>query len=275
MWLGKPKEKTLKMAWQIQRQEKTSFLVGTAHFFPFSFRTSLRKLFQRVDSVVLEGPLDDQSLARAAKSGACDAHCTQIIGALTPKALEKVIEIFLPRGSASLPLLGVAASSSSRDVLISELSKMRPWLMFFTIYKGFLDRKGWKHSVDLEAYQLAIELRKETIFLETIEEQIEVLENISVENITDFLNRIEQWDKYILDFSRWYLDGDLRSVTSNPYKFPTRSPYVIQRRDGILCERMVPYLNRGNHAIFVGIPHVAGILRLLAEQGFVVQQPQW
>lgn len=272
MWHRKEKEKTLRMVWEIQRQRKTSFLVGTAHFFPYSFRTSLRNLMERVHSVFLEGPLDDQSMKKATLAGACEGDCAEIINSMDQVSLTKVIEIFLPKGSAPLQFLGVAATTSPRELLISQFKQMKPWLMFFTIYKGFLDRKGWKHSVDLEAYQLAKELHKGINFLETMEEQIEALENMSVDQISDFLNRIDNWDEYIADFTKWYLDGELQSISSNPYKFPTRSTYIIQRRDSILCDRMVPLLERGNVAIFVGIPHVLGITRLLLSKGFSVGQ---
>ena len=60
---------------------------------------------------------------------------------------------------------------------------MKPWLAFFTLWSDYLKRLGWKYSVDLEGYQIAREMGKKIIFLETIDEQIQVLQSISHANI--------------------------------------------------------------------------------------------
>jgi hypothetical protein len=68
---------------------------------------------------------------------------------------------------------------------------MKPWMVFFSIYYQFLESNGWKSSVDMEAYRLAREMRKETVSLETIDERIQVLEGLSRTMIIDFLKRID------------------------------------------------------------------------------------
>jgi uncharacterized protein YbaP (TraB family) len=108
--------------------------------------------------------------------------------------------------------------------------------------------------------------------MEAIEEQIEVLESLSRQQMTDFLKRIGLWRAYTRDFVRWYLNGDITPIASNPYGFPTRNPRVIDRRDAIFCEKMKPYLGHGRAAVFVGIPHIPGISRILAEAGYIVEQ---
>jgi hypothetical protein len=55
------KERELRMAWELERRGRRSTLVGTAHFFPYRFRAALRGRIQRTDTVLLEGPLDDDS----------------------------------------------------------------------------------------------------------------------------------------------------------------------------------------------------------------------
>ncbi len=273
MWFGKnTKDKTLRMVWEVSLFYKKSFLVGTAHFFPYSFQSSLTEIIRQVDLVLLEGPLDQGNLNKAVESGVGVGQSRNIIDALDRKTLRKIIELFLPGEFSRFSFIGTRHSLTPEETLISELERMKPWLMFFTIYKGFLDKKGWRYSVDLEAYSTAQRLGKDIGFLETIDEQIEVLNNISTESIIDFLSRIQNWNDYIKDFTKWYLEGDLQKIAVNPYKFPTRSPYVIQRRDKILCDRMLPHLKQGNVASFVGIPHVQGIKRILLDNGFKVDQ---
>ena len=70
---------------------------------------------------------------------------------------------------------------------------MKPWLAFFTIWSSYLKANGWKYSVDMEGYNVAEELDKPIVYLETIEEQIKVLENLSKQRIVYFLNQVDQW----------------------------------------------------------------------------------
>jgi uncharacterized protein YbaP (TraB family) len=148
---------------------------------------------------------------------------------------------------------------------------MKPWMAFFTIYTTFARKHGWKHSVDMEAYGLARKMGKNTAFLETIEEQIEVLEGLSFEQIVDFMRRIDHWKSYMDNIAKWYLKGDVQQIASNPYGFPTRHPWVIERRDKIMYTRMLPHLARGRAAVFVGSPHVVGISRMLQAEGYEVR----
>ncbi len=124
----------------------------------------------------------------------------------------------------------------------------------------------------MEAYAIANELGLRIVSMEAIEEQIEVLESLSLQQMADFLKRIGLWRSYTSDFVRWYLDGDIATIASNPYGFPTRNSRVIDARDTIFCEKMQPYLERGHAAVFVGIPHVPGISRILARAGYTVEQ---
>jgi len=260
------------MIWKVTWNQRSSFLVGTAHFFPYSFRSPLTSLLESVGKVFLEGPLDEVNMSRAAESGVCGQGCRHVLEALDKKTLMKLTDLFLPGGTKNLPLVGVSHRISPEDAVLTMFERMKPWLFFFTAYKGFLDRQGWKYSVDMEAYEIAQSLGKEVHFLETMDEQIEVLENLSLNHIVNFLNKISEWEHYTKDFTQWYLDGNLDRVTSNPYNFPTRSPYVIQRRDAILFERMLPHFEQGSVAVFVGVPHVHGIKGMLVQKGVRVEQ---
>ena len=126
----------------------------------------------------------------------------------------------------------------------------------------------YKYSVDLEAYNIAVELGKNILSLETIEEQIKVLENLSHEKILDFLKRIGNWDAYAKEYVKCYLAGDLIKLKSNAIGFPSRHSSVIDRRDKILYERMLVHLEIGNTVAFVGAPHIRGISEMLRSEGY-------
>ena len=61
------KQKKLKMIWQVQKNGTVSKLVGTAHFFPYSFRNALRRCLQNARIVMFEGPLNEDSMAQSGK----------------------------------------------------------------------------------------------------------------------------------------------------------------------------------------------------------------
>ncbi len=150
---------------------------------------------------------------------------------------------------------------------------MKPWLAFFTIWSNYLKKNGWTYSVDLEGYALAEGLGKKIVFLETIEEQINVLENLARDRIIEFLKRVDQWHELAQGYVRCYLAGDLEQIKSKGLRFPSRHHSVIDHRDKIFYERMLEYLEQGDAVAFVGAPHVPGVSKLLREDGYQIKGP--
>ncbi len=262
----------LRMVWRVGKGGRTSFLVGTAHFSLYSFRKSLTRLLKESEAALFEGPLDPPSMEKVVAAGMQGKNADGILDELDAKTLrtiEKVLDLGASAHGSSLDLQ--LPSPAPKIRLAPVVSPMKPWLAFFSIYTTYLKKQGWNHSVDMEAYAIANELGKKVVFMETIEEQIEVLETLSFQQMADFLRRIDSWRTYTSDFMQWYLDGDLSKIARNPYNFPTRNPWVIDRRDAIFFEKMQPYLERGGAAVFVGAPHVAGVSRMLADAGYAVE----
>jgi uncharacterized protein YbaP (TraB family) len=150
---------------------------------------------------------------------------------------------------------------------------MKPWLAFFTIWSNYLQKSGWTNSVDLEGYSIAGQLAKKIVFLETIEEQINVLESLSRERIIDFLKRVDQWHEVARDYAACYLAADLEKLKSKGLRFPSRHHSVIDRRDRCFYERMSEYLDEGDAVAFVGAPHVRGMSKLMRDDGYQITGP--
>ena len=62
-------QKKLRMLWRVEKDGRASHLVGTAHFFPYSFRRALTRLMRNVEIVMFEGPLDQASSEQIAAYG--------------------------------------------------------------------------------------------------------------------------------------------------------------------------------------------------------------
>ena len=109
--------------------------------------------------------------------------------------------------------------------------------------------------------------------MESVEEQVAVLEGLSYDRIVEFLRRVDRWDEYRKEYVRRYLSGDLENIRTTATGFPTRHRSVIDRRDEAFYERMRPYLDEGGAVVCVGVPHVPGICSLLQTNGFQIHGP--
>lgn len=145
-------------------------------------------------------------------------------------------------------------------------------MAFFSLWTAFLARRGWNQSVDLEAWHLALDMGKAVCAMETIAEQLDVLESIPLPRIARFLRDCRLWDRFIRQNARAYLRGDLDKLFGTSVEFPTRTERVVHRRDARFFERMVPFLEEGGCAVFVGSAHLINLRRMLAEAGFTVRR---
>lgn len=266
-----PKQRPLAMLWEVDADGRRSWIAGTAHFFCYSFESSLRRLFQEVDTVLFEGPLDRASLDQVSRIGRNPSpEARSLMDLMEPndvRLLERVVEG--PRGSWAR-LFGLE-SPHAPDVRLL-LSKTRHWMAFFSIWTGYLARHGWHQSVDLEAWELARDMGKAVLGMETIEEQIETLESIPVARIVAFLHRCREWKKYIGRNVRAYLKGDLQAMMGTSIEFPSRTELVINRRDARFMTRMEPFLREGRCAVFVGSAHMLNLPGMLTDAGFRVRR---
>jgi len=275
MFWRRTKEKELKMIWKVEKKNKKSYLVGTAHFFPFSFKTSLYRCIKDARTVIFEGPLDQQAMEQVVNCGFDHYNNDHLFDDLDRKIIDKITAKLAPRCRNKNMLFILDLRKLRVENPVHAMVKgMKPWLAFFTIWSSYLKANGWKYSVDMEAYNVAEELDKPIVYLETIEEQIKVLENLSKQRIVYFLNQVDQWHELAQDYVDCYLCGDLEKLRSKGLRFPSRHQSVIDHRDGIFYERMQPYLMQGRVVAFVGAPHVPGISKLLREDGYDIRGPR-
>jgi hypothetical protein len=263
----RPAQKRFAMLWEVEKNGRCSWIGGTAHFFCYSFESSLRGLLERVDTVLFEGPLDQASLDQVARIGRSpDPVAPRLIDAMTEEEVHQLERVVCgPRGLWAR-FLGLQASNPP-DVRFF-LSATRPWMAFFSLWTSYLGRHGWTQSVDLEAWHLARGMGKAVWAMETISEQMETLESIPIPRIVNFFRRCGEWNRYIKRNVRAYLKGDLEGMMGTSSEFPTRTEMVISRRDSLFHERMEPFLAQGRSAVFVGSAHMFNLRDLLAGAGF-------
>jgi len=273
--LRQPEQRPLAMLWRLEKKGRVSWIAGSSHFCRCSFRQSLISLFEQVDTVIFEGPLDVDSLLEA------DGY-----GEVPPVPGSRIIDFLEPDDVARLQkcLCGPDWRDNGRhshrlpeEKLFWFLEKTQPWYGFFSLWTAFLERRGWENSVDLEAWELARSLGKVVFGMETIAEQMVPLGSVSMSRIVSFLRACGQWDRFRRRNESAYLWGDLDMMTGTSTEFPSRTSQVIDVRDQRFRERMRPWLERGSTAVFVGSAHMLNLRWMLKEDGFDVRKvlPTW
>lgn len=262
-----PRQRRFAMLWEIEGGGRRSWIGGTAHFFLYSFDFSFRDLFERVDTVLFEGPLDPGSMEQVAAVGnAPDPGTPRVIEHISEEEFRRLERAVCgPRGFWAR-MLGLEQADPP-DVR-GLLTGTRPWMAFFTLWSRFLARRGWAQSVDLEAWQIAHEMGKTVHPMESIPEQLETLESIPMARIASFLRSCREWDGYIRRNARAYLKGDVERMFGTSIEFPTRTELVIHRRDARFLDRMRPYLEEGNCVVLVGSAHMINLRGMLADAGY-------
>ena len=265
------KEKHLRTVWKVEQERHASFLVGTAHFSPYSFKKSLTKLIQGVDTVLFEGPLDRESMAKVVQYGQKAENAPSLYEALDPQAIKEINRFLAARSApqtTAVPYLDLIHPTNS-DFLEIHTRGVRPWMAFFTIWSAFLN---WKHSMDVEAFQIAQKLGKKIQYLETIEDQLAALDGIPFERIVNYLNHIKHWGGHKKVFMKAFLEGDIQQFFSMTGEFPTRCESIIAKRDLIFFRRMKVFFEKGKTVAFVGVGHIPGIRKLFLDEGYRVIQ---
>ncbi len=261
------------MLWELEKNGRVSWIGGTAHTCRYSFANSFRKLFSKVDTVIFEGPLDADNFALVAEAGRRPPPGTPRVAPHLSEPEIRALERIVRGPEGRLARFLNTENPRPADVRYL-LEHTAPWFAFFSLWNAFLERNGWLHSVDLEAWSMARDMGKTVIGMETIQEQIISLESITLERILRFLRACRDWDNYRKRNAAMYISGDLDSMMGSSAEFPTRTQTVIGLRDQRFRERMMPHIEKGRCAVFVGTAHMLNLRHMLAEDGFTVRPPK-
>lgn len=262
----------LRTVWEVRKAARTSYLAGTAHFFPHHFRRSLRWYLYRAETVLLEGPLDDASMRRVIESGAAKGAGRSLAEALDTATVLKInAEFGAPAPAFSLhPLYDEIFGGDPGSQLCVQIQGLKPWMGFFRIWTHYLREHGWTYRVDLDALRAASDLGRPVHILETIEEQIAALEGVPLSRILEFLRAVD-WTEYRRQYVRHFLAGSLDALAATARVFPSYCESVLERRDPVLYERMRPHFERGKAIAFIGILHCPRVIDLLRSDGYEVE----
>ncbi len=266
-WRGR----RLRTVWRIEKEGRSSSLVGSAHFCPYRFKRALTELIQPSETVFFEGPLDPESMAKVAEYGCRGENTPSVYDALDAGAIQEInqqLSVRIANRTISRSYLELMRPANP-DFLEAHTRGVRPWMAFLTIWSTLLD---WEHSMDMEAFTIAQKLGKKIQFLETIEDQLAALDGMPFDRIVNYLNHAEEWKRHKDLFLKAFLKGEVEKFISLTGEFPTRCESIIQKRDPIFFKVMKPYFNEGKAVAFVGVGHIPGIIQMFQDEGYKVHQ---
>lgn len=249
----------IKHTYFVQKGEASSLIVGTLHATPLSHRGFLRSHLQRVKTLLLEvSPqeleLKDRMLFDFA--GRTDLSLNQL---LSEQEVERVRKA-LPVKCRLLPKYRALTET--------------PWIVRLLIIRKVFDRNMW-HPVEAHAYEAAQELGLPTSGLETLREQYEAMAALDQRYIIESLRSIHTFeDSYKVTIDVYYR-GDLGEIekllySDNPHYAVARR--MVEIRNEMILQRMMPFLEEGDVAILLGIAHCPFLFRELRDLGFSIEK---
>lgn len=257
------------MIWEVEKNNRISWVSGTAHFFCRSFENSFRRLYKNVHTVIFEGPLDNGFMEQVEAAGKIlPPGKIPIYDGLSQEEIQRLEKIV---NSLQGSLFSRSATKKPLDIP-HLLRTGNYWYAFFTLWTKFLELRGWKESVDMEAWRIASDMNLKIVGMESLEEQLESLGSLPRERVINFMRNCAQWRTYAERNKRAYLAGDLEKMMGTSAEFPTRTEHVVGRRDQRFRERMRPWLEEGGCAVFVGCAHMVNLRHMLKADGFRVRQ---
>ncbi len=271
IWANLPEQRPYAMLWEVRKNDRISWIGGSAHFFCYSFENAFTELFNQADTVIFEGPLDNESLQLVEANGReLTKEQQPLFDRLTKAEIQKLSRMvrgpegFLPR---------ILNMEAKRKIDVNwYLQNTRPWTALFTLWTGFLERQGWQQSVDLEAWNIAHDMGKTVVAMESLEEQLASLNSVPPDRVVRYFQNCDRWPKMIKRNVKNYLAGDLMGLMGTSAEFPTRTETIISKRDERFRQRMRPFMEQGRCVVFVGTAHMLNLRHMLTEDGFTLRQ---
>ena len=166
-------------------------------------------------------------------------------------------------------------------VPLEKLPKLKPWAAFTLMGRP---KPVNAATLDMVLIQTARSLNKPIISLETMEELLEPMENLSINDQITILNDTVCNHKQIIrnswELVQLYLARDLAGMmafSDQPHfdegVFNRYIQGILYKRNERMLERIIPYLNDGSAFIAVGALHLAGengLLRVLKNKNYHV-----
>ncbi len=257
------------LLWRVEGAAgKPSYLFGTVHSDDprvTRLQPPVARALDGADSFVMEVVLDPMALVQLTASSMLPPQ--QSLGKLVGEATyRRVVDAMAGYGYPE-----------------PAVSRLKPWVVLSTLS---IPRPRSGEILDLVLYKRALGQGKSTHGLETVAEQVAVMDEMPIADqivaLNDTLDHLDELDRYFGDLFAAYLSRDLTRLVklSDQYlylgdaqvgaRFMAR---LVDERNRRMAQRVLPYLNDGGAFVAVGALHLPGpqgLIALLRQAGWRV-----
>jgi uncharacterized protein YbaP (TraB family) len=252
------------LLWKISRDNNatTSYLYGTIHIKDkrvLEFSDSVLTAFEKCDAFAIEVDLNPENLVLLSQRMILpdDTTLKDLFTEDEYKLVKTVVE----------DIVGV-------DILL--FNKLKP-IAILSLVMNFQFANDVDVSVDEYFYRKAIAEDKKVIGIETIEEQLEILETIPNNYIIDYFKNIDHSEEDMEMIIKLYRSAELEKMLEMMQK--DKSMVMIQKnlltdRNKNMTERIQNMIDEQSTFIAIGAGHLPGkqgIIHMLTETGYNVE----
>jgi uncharacterized protein YbaP (TraB family) len=252
------------MLWKITGNDlkAASYLYGTIHVKDkrvFVFNDSVLAAFEKCEAVALEVDLSTENLIMLSQKMILPGDQT-------------LKDLFTDEEYELIKM--VVEKVSGLDIGLFD--RLQP-ITLLSLVMNYQFANDVDISVDEYFYRKAKELGKEVIGIETIEEQLGIMDSIPYEYIIDYFRNIDKAQEDIENIISLYRSAQLDELLEMMQKDKSMvmiSKNLLTDRNIRMAERIQPMINGQSTFIAVGAGHLPGkegIINLLSGEGYIVE----
>lgn len=261
--------------WKVSSKQNTVYLLGSIHLLredAYPLNKNIEKAYQEAQTLVLEIDLDEASSS--------EVQSLMLTKGIFPAGHS--LEENLSKQTFEL----VKKKSEELGLDIQQVNRLRPWLVTITLAAMQLEQLGYdpKYGVDKHFFDKAKKDRKETLSLESIDYQVNLLESMSSGNqeaaLLETLKELDLFKKEFDEIVKAWSGGEIEKLDElllESFKgYPELFDQMILQRNKNWAPKIEGFLNQnGNVLIIVGAAHLVGkngVIELLRQKGYVIEQ---
>ncbi len=243
---------------------RTSYLMGTMHLKnlqAYTYASLAEKYVPLVDSYAGEMNLDDAAEADLHQYFQLPAD-QSLSDFYTPRQYKRMSSIFY----------------KLTDSRLTHVENLTPMAISNIIAESFAD-EDFGLALDHHLWNYAQKLGKVLYGLESVQDQIDILENISMQHqvtsLKQALRNVNKYGKSIVTLGNLYAEGRLHKLYRKSKKSlgPLKS-LMLYQRNGKMVNRFVTLSTDASLFAAVGAAHLSGkhgMLHLLTEKGYQIK----
>jgi len=177
-------------------------------------------------------------------------------------------------------------AAQTHKLSMSLLNMMEPWMSSVSYTAMLYSQLGLdsKYGVDKHFKNRAIEAKKTVISLETPEQQMQMLDGLSIELQTDmlidFVENFNEQEALIIKLHKSWIDGNengiIESSITELKKFEELYDVMLKNRNDAWMNDIKPMLKaQDDYMIAVGAAHMYGedgLLKQISDLGYEIEQ---